>query len=365
MFTRALYLCLVITLLFSCTGNNEQFVLDGTLQNVESVKKVLLYEGDKLVDSAFLDDRNKFRFRRNVSQPKFYNLTIGDNDYFLVLGSGEKVSFEADLTDNEKGYKVSGSEVSQELKYYNQLNNQFNKESRKLEEEFRAKLNQQPDSENEIRAELMPIFKANLEQYANDVIRFAKKNENNLAGFYALSSLDPAEYEEELMQYAENIRGKFQGNDAVQAFISHMAELKPLSIGHVAPDFESLDTKGKMIKLSDFRGKYTLIDFWASWCTPCRLENPNIVAQFNKYKEKDFTVLGVSLDNDQGAWKQAINDDNLDWTHVSDLDAWNSKTAELYKVTGIPTSFLIDPNGVIVAKNLRGDKLASFLESTL
>ena len=142
---------------------------------------------------------------------------------------------------------------------------------------------------------------------------------------------------------------------------------KVTDVGSMAPDFSQPDVNGNQVKLSSFRGKYVLVDFWASWCGPCRAENPNVVKAYNKYKGKNFTVLGVSLDKPGATadWQGAIKSDGLTWTQVSDLKFWKNEAAVLYLVQSIPANFLIDPNGKIVAKNLRGtdleDKLAELL----
>ncbi|TSD62968.1 AhpC/TSA family protein [Inquilinus sp. KBS0705] len=143
--------------------------------------------------------------------------------------------------------------------------------------------------------------------------------------------------------------------------------LKLTAIGAMAPDFIQNDVNGVPVRLSSFKGKYVLLDFWASWCGPCRQENPNLVRTFNKYKGKNFTVLGVSLDRENGkaAWLAAIKNDGLTWTHVSDLKYWNNMAAGLYGVQSIPQNFLIDPTGKIVAKDLRGDDLDNKLEELL
>lgn len=142
-------------------------------------------------------------------------------------------------------------------------------------------------------------------------------------------------------------------------------QLENVQVGKVAPEFALPDTAGVSVSLSDFRGKYVLLDFWASWCPPCRRENPNVVKAFNEYKDKNFTVVGISLDKDKSKWLKAIADDNLTWTHLSDLKYWDSEIPALYGVRGIPANVLLDPDGVIIAKNITGEDLHKKLEEVI
>ncbi|HNX78560.1 MAG TPA: redoxin domain-containing protein, partial [Prolixibacteraceae bacterium] len=166
---------------------------------------------------------------------------------------------------------------------------------------------------------------------------------------------DVKEIEPMFNALSERVRNTKTGKE----FADNLVKLHKTAIGEMAPDFTQNDPDGKPVKLSDFRGKYLLVDFWASWCGPCRMENPNVVKTYNEFKDKNFTILGVSLDRENGreAWLKAIEKDQLTWHHVSDLKFWNNEVAKLYMVRAIPDNFLIGPDGRIVARGLRGDKL--------
>lgn len=142
-------------------------------------------------------------------------------------------------------------------------------------------------------------------------------------------------------------------------------QLENVQVGKTAPEFALPDTAGVSVSLSDFRGKYVLLDFWASWCPPCRKENPNLVKAYQDFKDKNFTIVGISLDNNKDKWLKAISDDNLTWTHLSDLKYWDSEIPALYGVRGIPANVLLDPNGVIVAKNITGEELHATLNKEI
>jgi peroxiredoxin len=165
------------------------------------------------------------------------------------------------------------------------------------------------------------------------------------------------------VEYGKMFVGQYPQDQQYAAYLNNqIGQMQAMATGAEAPDFEVPTPQGKNMKLSDFRGKYVLVDFWASWCRPCRAENPNVVKAYNKYHPKGFEILGVSLDQEKGKWENAIAQDGLIWNHVSDLKGWSSQPAQVYGVQSIPATVLVDPDGKIIARNLRGVALEDKLK---
>ncbi|MGO1520098.1 MAG: redoxin domain-containing protein [Sphingobacterium sp.] len=356
-----------VVLFSACNAaSDDNFILSGRIENAGPLKTLMLYQGETVVDSISLDSRGNFQFEGIATEPALYELVAEQQSYMLILENGEDVEFNADLNQTGK-YTVKGSPTSVKLKQIVDIRDQFQAQQANLQQEFEKRMDNGED-QDVVRADLASKNELYTRDLADDALQFAQDNKDNLAGFFGilvLYSVDPTGYEETLVQYAEQAKQRFPSNEIVQAFAAHMAQIKPLSIGQTAPDFSAPTPEGKEVKLSDLRGQYVLLDFWAAWCTPCRQENPNIVAQYQAFKDRGFTVLGVSLDQDRDAWLKAIVDDKLDWTQVSELKMWDSQAGGLYNITAIPASFMIDPEGKIVGKNLRGPALKEFLEEVL
>jgi peroxiredoxin len=203
------------------------------------------------------------------------------------------------------------------------------------------------------------------------VTNFINNSGSPAARTYVMGIATRTMKKEELQGLAKASLAKFPDHKGLQQVVTLLSANTPAppaenAMANVeAPDFTLPDPNGKMISLKSFKGKYVLVDFWASWCGPCRQENPTVVAAFNRFKDKNFTVLGVSLDENKANWLQAIQDDKLSWTHVSDLKQWESVVVPMYQIQGIPFNVLVDPTGKIIASGLRGEDLEKTLSSVL
>ncbi len=345
-------------------SNKDTISISGEIQNPGNVKVVAFYEGDRKLDSVFLSDQNKFQFERAATQSRLFSVQIGKNKYPIILTPGEKVKFQADLQQPE-AYQVVGSELSTALKQFAPIKarKEFLEDS--LQSDFTKRIANKSEAEiDALRSEYLGEYKKTMNFYTKEAVSFAEKH-NDLAGFYAVSTLDPELAEAELIAYSDKTKEMFKDNAMVNQFREEIEKLKKLAVGQPAPEFEAYTPTNKTVKLSDYRGKYVLVDFWASWCMPCRKENPNLVRIYNTYKGKGFDILGVSLDNNPGSWMRAIEEDKLTWTNVSDLKAWSSDLIINYRIKAIPSSVVLDPQGKIIAKNLRSKELEDLLKSTL
>ncbi|MES2276882.1 MAG: redoxin domain-containing protein [Bacteroidota bacterium] len=363
-----IYSAALLALVIASCKDNNAFKISGTLEHPGKVKKVYLLEADSarisVVDSTNLSEDGKFQFKHTSAFANLYKLRIGSSIYDLIAENGQEINFKTDINDSKHDYTVSGSIESEKIQELNKLSNVFGEKNNKVAAEYQDKVEKVGHESDSLMAIYKPQFMAIQDDYSRAVLKFVNDNKTSLASFYAVTSLETGKYEQQLVMYADNIKDNFKGNLAVQKFLKQMELVKPISVGHKAPEFSINGLDGKPVKLSDYKGKYVLLDFWASWCGPCRQEMPNVVKQYTAYKDKGLNILGISLDEDKGAWVKAIKDLNMPWAQASELQKWDGATEKLYNVQAIPANFMIDPQGTIVAKNLTGTDLEEFLNKT-
>ncbi|WP_295769059.1 TlpA disulfide reductase family protein [uncultured Mucilaginibacter sp.] len=350
--------------LYSCK-DEKSFKIEGNISNTADVKKVYLLRADtnqvSVIDSSELKD-GKFEFKNQSTVANLFKLRLGQSLFDLIAKNGDDIKFETNLADEKHEYKVSGSQESDKIKEFNTFSNVYSAKNSQLVNEFQSKV--KDNNQDSLLKIYQPVFEKNMDAYSQEVLKFVNDNKKSLAAFYAAMSLDPNKYEQQLVAYADDLKDEFKDNAPVQQFVKQMEAVKPVSVGHKAPEFTAKDVNGKDVKLADYKGKYVMIDFWASWCGPCRQENPNVVKLYNQYKGKGFNILGVSLDENKQAWQRAIQDDKLTWQQVSDLKKWDGQVARAYQIQAIPSNFILDTEGNIIAKNITGQNLERFLNKT-
>jgi thiol-disulfide isomerase/thioredoxin len=325
------------------------------IENKAQVSSTLLLQqiignAFKKIDSVNISpDTKDYILSGKLPEGGFYRIELKGKAAYVFALDQNNVSVTIAGTSEMPTLNLYADGVNSDFEAIATLQNQFKQKFDSLNQAYilAENLKQYP-----VIANIEQAYKtAELEQKIA-LKNLIRKQEKTFVSVYAASFLEPEEDFLFLDTLAKALNVQRFDNDIIKDFVSKVEKLRTLAVGGMAQDLVGYSPDGRIIKLSQYKGKYVLIDFWASWCVPCRKANPEIVKIYNKYKSQNFEILGVSLDNNIDKWKQAIAEDKLDWNHISDLKGWDSEHAQVYSIEAIPQTFLIDPNGKILAKNL-------------
>jgi peroxiredoxin len=362
----------------NATGDPNNFTVSGKITHAPSQNiflEQIVYDNaaPKVIDSGKLTQDGNYKLKGVSKEQNLYLLTIDHKPVSILINDNDDIRLSADLNTSFSSPYISNSDATKSL--YTFLK-RFRSSDSMLATTYNTMDTLAKQNPNDSSLIILQSKGAqelqSLSAYMKD---FIKKSNSPAAIYYALSVAASKNVVnlQELDSLATQAAGRFKGHSGLEAMKTAIAQAKSSNntnegaswVNKQAPNLTMNDINGKPVSITDFKGKYVLIDFWASWCGPCRKENPNVVAAYNKYKDKNFTILGVSLDQDKDSWVQAIKNDNLAWAQMSDLKQWQSAAVSTYNIEGIPFNVLIDPTGKVIAQELRGPALEQKLAEVL
>ena len=362
---------IIILSILGCQKDPEGYSISGNIKNVENGKMVYLSELDNnnqpvKIDSAVIKDEKFNMSLPAITQSNLSFLNIeGLNGNVIFISENEQVDFEI-YKDSLPTSQVSGGKENKVFySYLDHLKN-LNQRVMKIRTELRKVITTNKDSSS-----IAKLQKEEADLRSSDMTFKKKIVEENPDTFVSVliltDMINMGATTSEVNELYETLTDGLKQTPLAKTLKENMDKRSTVEVGSKAPEFSAPNPQGEVISLKDSMGKITLIDFWAAWCKPCRVENPNLVRIYNKYHEQGFNIIGVSLDKEgqKDKWLKAIEDDKLTWSHVSNLQFWQEPIAQLYGVRSIPAAFILDENGVIVSTNLRGDALEAKVKELL
>jgi peroxiredoxin len=351
---------------------NGNFELKGTFKDSKGEMiylEKLMNPQPVVVDSTSLDEQGNFEFANYTPKIGFYRIKTNTQNFaMLVLDSADKINVTGSIKDLGHTYKVTGSSETTLFMEYAKISELNKSQIDSLNIAFQTVMQSlkmdslKMDSLSKI---FQPPYEAIMAK-ANALMAVKiKDNTSMYSSIMAIQGLEPDKYADIYKSLAEGLQKKFPKDKTVRVFNETVNKVLATTDGQEAPEISLPSPEGKEIALSSFRGKIVLIDFWASWCGPCRKDMPGVVNLYKKYKDKGFEIYGVSLDQDKPHWVEAIAKDGITWPQVSDLKYWDCEPAKMYGVQGIPYTVLVDKEGKILTKGLRGVELEKAIENAL
>ncbi len=352
---RLISIILIATLICSCSKKEKSRTISGRLRNAEKswiYLQKISEQGDVTIDSTLAKSDGSFQMKNPATSADFYILrTNPTNLVFLILKPTDNVEVNGDAKNFEATYKVRGSKESELIQKLRGKDRTLSDSLNKAYEILRA---EDPENKDSLGMYLQKVYTDQMDLYARDFIR---KNLSSLVSLSATKFMNQQAEIGLMNELKDSLMKAYPDNRYVNDYVTLMSELNKLPPGSECPEISLKTPDGKLLALSALKGKIILIDFWASWCAPCRRENPHLVEIYKKYKGKDFEIFGVSLDDNAAAWKNAIEKDGLLWPQVSELKKWESQVVKDFYIEAIPYSLLVDREGKIIAKGLRSDEI--------